>query len=134
MSLRAEKDHLLAREKEKLTREYEHRLAMERAILHDRLQKELQFRMRQDLTTASSKNKAYGGLLNPPRFGGDHAPKTEAYMKARNEFKCVSEDTSKLFQSCLTVPCTVARTRPDILENSPNDSTWLCGYKGLGSS
>lgn len=85
---------MLAQEREKLVHEYEQRLAMDRAILHERLQRELQFRMRNELTS-SIKHNAYGGLLNPPRLTGDTGPKTEAFLKAKNDFKCVSDESSE---------------------------------------
>ena len=95
MNLRAEKAAILAHEKEKLIRQYEQKLAMDRAILHDRLQKELQFRMRNELTS-SIKNNAYGGLLNPPRLPGESAaPRDDAFMKIKNDFKCLSDDSSE---------------------------------------
>jgi hypothetical protein len=92
MSLRAEKNHILAAEKERLVHEYERRLAADRAVLHDRLQRELAFRERNAFAGSTKPNAAYGGLLNPPKIGGDTAPKSEAFLRAKNEFKCVSED------------------------------------------
>lgn len=95
MQLRAEKNQILAAEKERLKHDYEIKLQMERRMLHDRLQRELAFRERNDLAT-STKHNNYSGLLNPPRLGGDTAPKTEAFLKAKHDFKCVSEDAGKL--------------------------------------
>lgn len=69
---------------------------MELQMLHERLQRELAFRQRNDLTT-STKHSAYGGLLNPPKIGGDVVPKIEAQLKATRDFKAVGEDSSEFF-------------------------------------
>jgi hypothetical protein len=92
--LRQEKALILAKERDKLKREYEYQLHMERAALHEKLARELAFRSRNEMTNFS-KNQNYGGLLNPPKLGGEQQPRSEAMVKARQEFKIVADDSGQ---------------------------------------
>lgn len=93
---RRQKNMILADERDRLMQYYENKIQQDRAILHARLQREMQFRAKNELASRSGKNPSYGGLLNPPKIGDAGIP-SEATLKARQDFKCVSTDDSKPF-------------------------------------